>query len=175
MERAMENYNNLSKDETIRQIEQVYHSRHDPDSASFGVYDQLLACEAIAEAEKEYKEKNNKNPDENVSVNGSVNDTYKRRVIPTLFESKQNAIAELKTCNYRTPPVKIEQLLTLLFVDHASRPGHWLYIAQHWNPRAINRVINQMIKIHRSGAKTIKNASAYFTYLIKFRKKRRSL
>lgn len=162
----------ITKEEAIRRIEQVYHAGYDTDSTSFDVYDQLLACEAIAEAEQEYQNKYGRT-NENVSVKWSVNDIYKRRVTPTLTKSKHKAVAELGTLNYKTPPIKISQLLEILFAEYNSKDGHWLYIAQNWNPRAINRVIKRMIGLHNSGRITIKNPAAYFTHLIKFRKRRK--
>lgn len=109
----------------------------------------------------------------NVGVSGNVNHTYKRRANFESSKSKQPAIAGLKECNYRTSPKKIASLLEELFSSYDSKPGHWLYTAQHWPPRPINRVINYMIKRHQAGWDTIKNPAAYFTYLLKFREKRR--
>lgn len=111
--------------------------------------------------------------EEIVDVNGNDDDTYKQSVNVELKESKKRAISELKTFTYKTPPIKISPLLRTLFADCDSNDGWWLYVAQHWNPRAINRVINQMVKVHKSGAITIRNPAKYFTYLIKFRKKRK--
>lgn len=110
---------------------------------------------------------------ENAGVNGNVNDSYKRQVNFELTQSKQHIIDELKRFNYRTPPLKVSKLLEDLFIEYGSRPGHWLYIAQRWNPREINRNITRLIKIHTTGRQSIKNIAAYFTYLIKFRKKRK--
>lgn len=112
---------------------------------------------------------------ESVGVNGSVNGTYKRRTNSKLTISKRNAINKLKGCTYRTPPRVVAEILDVIFTDYESKEGHWLYITQNWNPRAINRVVVQMTKQHRRGDTTIKNPAAYFTYLIKFRKKRRNL
>src|SRR3990172_2211985 len=105
----------------------------------------------------------------------SVKDTYKRRVNKTLSLSKREIIEQLKLCDYQTPPKFISKLLQRLFAGYDTKEGHWLYIAQHWNPRAINRVINLMTKQHRRGDATILNSAAYFTYLIKRRKQRRNL
>ena len=162
--------NGLTGKEIIRRIQDVYHAGYDLNNSDFDIYDQLLACEVIAEAEhqEDYERTN-----ESVNVKWSVNDTYKRNVNSALTESKQKVIAELKTFTYRTPPITISQLLQTLFVDCDSKDGHWLYVAQNWNPRTISRVLLQMIKLHNSGMKTILNPAAYFTHLIKFRKKRK--
>lgn len=159
--------NNITKEEAIHRIEQVYHAGYNLNLADFDAYEQLLVCESLAETEKEGR------ANEDIFVNG--NDTYKSSVNFELTKSKQNVIAELRTFNYRTPPIKIAQLLETLFADCNSKDGHWLYIAQNWNPRAINRVIKRMIELHNSGRITIHNPAAYFTSLIKFRQKRRSL
>lgn len=110
---------------------------------------------------------------DNVNLNGSVNDTYGLRIDAQLIQGKQRVIAELKTCTYRTSPKKIASLLEKLFNSSETKPGWWLYVAQHWPPRPINRVIAQMIKQHQLGQVTIKNPAALFTYLIQKREKRK--
>ena len=160
----------ITATEAIHRIEQIYHANYDPHS-DLSVWEQLEICEAIAPAAEELKKNGGTNED--VFVNG--NDTYKRSINFKLTESKQKAIAELETCIYKTSPIRIAQLLETLFVDCNTKDGHWLYIAQHWNPRAINRVIKRMVELHNSGRITIQNPAAYFTYLINFRQKRRSL
>lgn len=113
-------------------------------------------------------------PSANVSVNGSVNDTHKNSVKSEPSSNKHQVLAELKTCNYRTPPKTIAKLLENLFSKWPSQEGHWLYIAQHYSPRPINRVVVKIIKEYLRGDKTVKNPAAYFTYLIRFRKQRKS-
>lgn len=134
-------------------------------------YDQLLACEAIDEATPVNKEE--LYPNNSVFVRENVDDICKRKVNLELPSSKQQVIDELKTCTYKTPPYKIASLLKKLFIRFDTEPGWWLYVAQHWTPRAINRVISRMIKLHKNGEISILNAAAYFTFLIKFRKKRK--
>ena len=112
------------------------------------------------------------NPNDNV-LNRSVNDTYKHNANFDSTSNKLQVIEELKTCNYRTPTKKIAFLLEKLLDRGETQSGHWLYIAQNYTARVINRVLYQMIKLHRSGAVTIENPAAYFTFLIKFRKKRK--
>lgn len=113
-----------------------------------------------------------------VNVNGSVNATRKLSVKSELNLSKHDVdslISKLKTCTYKTPPKEVASYLETLFSRFPSKNGHWSYIAQHYTPRAINRVIQLMLKQQVRGDKKVKNASAYFTYLIQLRKKRRSL
>ena len=177
---------NLTKEEAIRRIEQDYLSEADFTNVGFDVFEQLLACEAIAEAEEEEGKRKSYfdrfqqddvettvRTDENVVVNGSDNDTYKRQASFELTESKQNAITKLKDCNYRTPPIKIASLLKIIFDGSNTQQGWWLAVAQQWTPKAINSVLNQMIKAHSDGWATIKSPGAYFTSLIKCHKKRK--
>lgn len=171
--KTMEKNSNLDKAEVIRRIEQVYHAGYDPDS-DLSAWDQLEICESIAETETEYQGRYERT-NESVRVNRSVNDTNKRRINFELTESKLKAITRLKSCNYRTPPIEVAALLEEFFADPNTKQGHWLYVAQNYTPRTINRVINHMIKVHISGEKTIQKPAGYFTHLIKFRKKRRSL
>jgi len=112
---------------------------------------------------------------ENVSVNGNVNDSYKHRANFELTESKQHVIRKLKGCTYLTPSIDIARLLEELFLEWPSKQGHWLYISQQYVPRVINRVIARLIKLHASGRITLQNPAAYFTMLIKFRKKRKPI
>lgn len=117
-------------------------------------------------------EKENTHAKTSVYVNG--NDGYKQHVNGSQTLSKQDAIAALKLCHYRTPPKEVARLLEALFINYHSKDGHWLYIAQRWNPRAINRVISLITKQHKRGDVTIQNPAAYFTFLIKRRQKRRT-
>ncbi|OGH14570.1 MAG: hypothetical protein A3H50_01430 [Candidatus Levybacteria bacterium RIFCSPLOWO2_02_FULL_37_10] len=163
----------LTKEEVISRITEIYHAGYDLNS-EFDVWDQLLACESLAGTEAKEQESYGKTK-EDVSVKWSVNDIYKQNTNFELTESKQKAIVELETFTYETPPIKIAQLLEILFAEYNSKNWWWLVVAQQWNPRAINRVIKRMIKLHTSGVVTIQNPAAYFTYLIKLRKKRRSV
>lgn len=176
---------NLSQEEVIKRIAVLHHADYDLSNPDFDIYDQLLACESVAEAEIGY---NNQNPtnsyptviqkeqtNENGSVNGNDNGGYKQKVNRTFFEDKHEVIKALKGFLYSTPPIEVSRLLEQLFIDYPSKEEHWLYIAQHWNPRAINRVLIQMIRGEKSGRITLKNPAAYFTFLIKKRVKRRNL
>jgi len=159
--------NETSVEETISKIEQVHHAKYSFDS-SLSAYDQLLACEAYADADEEYQ-KQNSTINESVSVkwNDSDSGTYKRSFNSELTNSKQYAITKLNSFNYRTPPNEIALLLEQLFADFESKPGHWLYISQNFTPRSINWVINGMVKAHKSGWKTIQNPPGYFTSTLK--------
>jgi len=108
------------------------------------------------------------------NVNVNDNDSCKQIVYFELTQNKQQVITELTQCHYRTPPVEVAVLLTELFKEWPSYQGHWLHITQKYNPRAINRIIKQLLKLHSSGQETIKNPAAYFTSSIKWRKPRRT-
>lgn len=173
----------ISKEKAIRLIEDVYNAQHDPNCGSdgcFDTWDQLLTCESVAKStpvkkfpNEENKEKRENN--ENVDVSGMMNDGCKRKVNFELTESKLQVIENLKNCNYLTYPKEVATFLEEFFKEYDSKPGHWIYISQHWNPRAINRTFSALIKFHESGRKTIQNWAAYFVFLIKKRKPRRNL
>jgi len=170
----MENRNNISKEEAIRRITEIYHADYDLNNPNFTIYDQLLACEAYAEAEEEYQKQNRTN--ESVSVNGNVNDndSYKRQVNFVLNQQKLIIIATLRSFNYKTPIFEVANALQDLFKECESKPKHWVYIAEHYTPRTISRVINYMSKRYGNW-KIIQNPAAYFTNVIKHRKKRKSM
>lgn len=158
----------LTTVEAIRQIQGVYKSQYDP-ASFFSVFDQLLICETLAEAipvKERFVE-------ENTSVNRSVNDSSKQQINAELFSGKQHLIEQLRKSTYRTPPCEVATYLETLFADYQSRSVHWLYVAQHWAPRRINGVINRLIRLQKTGSKTIANPAAYFTFLIKKRVRRR--
>lgn len=132
----------------------------------------------FSEEDKEYidkvlfsEKKNTNTKNDNVIVNG--NNTYKHGVDLKSTKSKLEVISKLKKCNYKSPPIEISNLLEELFSSHNTKKGHWLYIAQNYSPRTINRIIDRIIKVHKRGEETIKNPAAFFTFLIKFRKKKK--
>lgn len=168
------NTTSLSKDEAIRRIE-LLGGEYDPDS-SLDIWDQLFICETLIHSTpvdptdedvrtilRLRKEENERN----VSVNGSVNDIGKRQGNVEETLRKKQAIAELTTYTYRTNPKKIESLLKTVFASEITKEGHWLYIAQHYNPKSINSVIRRMTKAHVEGWVTIKSPASYFTRILK--------
>ena len=136
--------NGLTGKEIIRRITEVYHAGYDLNNLNFDIYEQLLACEAIAEAEKE-EGKTKKNftylqkeiiglTNDNTDVNGVSNDSYKRKVNFELTESKLKIIEKLKECNYQTPPVETAQYLEEFFREQKSPSnfGPPIYVS-FWN------------------------------------------
>ena len=167
----------LTKEEALRQIEEKYQQKYAPDS-TFDAWDQFLACEAVAEStpiSPTFYEQIEPDEIDIALVPGNGIDSSKQIVKFELSPDKLQIISELKKCTAKTPPVDVEKHLDSLFLGYGTKGGWWLAVAQQWNPRAINRVIDQMIKLQRGGWKTIQNPAAYFTLLIKFRKKRRGL
>lgn len=108
-----------------------------------------------------------------VIVNGSVNGSYKRQANTSQSISKQDAIFKLKGCNYTTPPSELTFYLESYFKGCGTKEGHWLWIAQHYNPKSIVSVINNIIKLEERKDETIKNPAAFFTSIIKKRKMRK--
>ena len=115
----------------------------------------------------------NKESNRNVIDNGSVFGTYKRGVNRKLTSSKYKYISELDEFNYLTPPKEIANCLDKLFAGWGTYDGYWLYVAQNYTPRTIRRVIRQIIKSHQRREISIKNPAALFSFLLKFRKKRK--
>lgn len=163
----------VSESEAIHRIEEVYHAHYDPNSG-LDAWNQLLACEAIAEAipvrEYYYHERNK----ENVGVNGFANDSYKLKDNFDLTPGKLEIIEKLKKYNSSTRPPEIAKLLEELLSGYNTTSGWWLRVAQQWTPKAINSALNRMIKVHTFGQVTIRNPAKYFTYLIKFHPKRKT-
>lgn len=115
-----------------------------------------------------YKERLNNG----LMINGEcINGSCKPEVNAKQTLSYLDAISSLKAFSYNTPPVEISKLLEELF--GTAKEGHWLWIAQRWCPRPIIQVLTSMVKEIEYGQIKIKNPAAYFTYLIRFRKRRR--
>jgi len=112
-------------------------------------------------------------PRKNVYVNGSVNATCKNEGKSRQKYDKNVAITQLRNCGYRTAPPRIADLLLRVFPNPSTKDGWWLYVAQKWHPKAINSVVRRIFtQIHR-GDVSVQNPAAYFSYLIKFKKKRK--
>lgn len=157
--------------EIIRRITEIYHAGYDLNNLNFDIYEQLLACEAIDEAEREYGENNNIT-NKNVSVSGGVPGSPKLKENSEQNLTKHQAIARLKQLNYKTPPSEIETCLNIIFGLWKEKPEHWLFIAQHYTPKTINSIIAQMIKQHQRKAASFRIPGAYFSSVIKYRPKR---
>lgn len=164
---------NLSREEVIHRITKVYHAGYDLNNASFDIYDQLLACEAIDESQREYEEKDTNKPSKNVSASGSVNGSCKREGKSELNWYKSELIYKLKLCTSDTPRNEIATLLKEIFKFWPSnKESHWLWIAQTYTTRILIWVMTATIKKYLRGG-IRKTPPAYFTYLLKFRKQRK--
>lgn len=159
-------------DEAIRLIKS-YGGRYDPHFEGLDVWDQLLINEGLSK--NRYTQYNPKggHTDETVSVSGMYNEPSKLHVNFELTQSKERVITQLMTFNYKTPPPKIAACLEEIFKEWPSNAGHWLYVAQNWPPRAINRAMNKMVKQHMQGRVSLKNPPAFFTMLMKHRHPRK--
>jgi len=167
---------NLTSEDCIRRIKQTYRAEYGSNTLDFDAFDQLLACESLAESSPIIANINVQTQEnENVNGSGSVNAPRKQQVYFELTQHKKDVIAKLEGCNYRTPPIKLESYLKEFFYEWESEPTHWLYVAQNWNPRAINRTIKDLVHRQINGWQTIKNPPGLFTFLIKYRKRRKGL
>jgi|SRR3989344_2775842 len=177
--------NSLSREEFLRSqitkkeaayiIEQKYQSKYDPYNLNFDAFDQLLACESVAESSPISPRETNEK--ESISTNGNVsgndNGVCKQQVSHVLTQSKRDVISKLMVCNYLTPPLEVSKLLESLFEEYSSQEGHWLWISQRWTPRAINRSVKYTFRLYETG-RIRQNPAACFTYDIKHRKQRRN-
>ena len=99
----------------------------------------------------------------------SINGTHKRQ----WFERKK-AIKELSSLRARVNPQRMADLLEKIFKGYGvQKDGHWLWIAQRWNPRAMKWVLNSMMKQQQNG-KVLTNPPGLFTFSITKRKRRKS-
>jgi len=160
-----------SQIEAIRRIES-FDGQYDPDHGLDGclsVWDQLMICETLAAAKPVYQEEYSNTK---YSTNGNVLMVAAKS---ELNQSKPHPLEELRACDYRTPPVKVASLLGEYFHDPNTKQDHWLYIAKTWPPRQILYVIDEMTQAIFDGRLSLKIPAAYFTRLIKYHKKRKSL
>ena len=154
--------------ETITEISKVYPNWFSPES-SLSYDEQKFIWESIPLSEYKLLETN-----ENPILSGSLNAGCKRGSITDSVLSREKAILFIRNCDYKTPPKDVAIYLEQFFDGCGTKNGHWLYIAQHWTPRAINRTLDRIIREHKLGQKTIENPARYFTFLIKLRKVRRT-
>ena len=147
--------------------------KYDP-SLDSSALEQLGICESLAESELETQPQLNKTTDRvNAYVNGYGNGTCKRSVNFELNDNKRQAIEELQSYTYKTPIFRIAESLERLFKEWESKPYYWARVAQFYSPKTINSVISAMTKQYGEDWKTLQNPAAYFTTLIKYRKKRK--
>lgn len=164
----------VSKDEAIRRIKQ-YGAEYDPDLLAFDAWDQLLACESIAESTpvREIYSDGYKKTDDAVGL-GGVYGGCKCNTIAELFKRKESIILELRGCTSRTSVVRVGSLLEDLFADYPSnKAGYWFDVARYYTPRVINWVLIELLKLSSPDHETVRNPASYFTFLTKTRTKRR--
>lgn len=166
--------NGLTGKEIIHRITEIYHAGYDLDNLNFDIYEQLLVCESLAETEAEEQKKHRRtNENGSASVSGNANGTHKREVKSELNWYQSGLIYQLKRYASDTPKNEIATLLEEIFKTWPSnKEGHWLWIAQTYTTRTINWVMSATVKKYLQGG-IRKTPPAYFTYLLKFRKKRK--
>ncbi len=164
----------LSNEEVARRIEKLG-GVCDESNTEFDVYDQLLACEAIAESTPIISPpiKETERTVENVVTYGDGIGGCKQQVNFELTPDRLCAISKLDELDYRTPPLRVASLLEIIFAGYGTYEGWWLSVAQQWNPRAVRRALKELIKLQTGGWRNIKNPAKYYTFLIQQRKKRR--
>ena len=157
----------------ISEIEKLYPNWYDKKS-DLSFDDQKWIWENIPLPEDDERKLRRPGTNDNVSLSGSVNGSYKRQNNSGQKLGKRQAIAKLRGCNYRTSPKEIAFYLDATFGRWEKKPNHWLYIAQRYTPKTINSVIAQMIKEYQRGDKTFRSLGAYFTSVIKYRPSRKT-
>ena len=158
---------------TISEIEKLYPNWFDP-TANLSYDDQKWIWENLPLSEKDNTEPRELRANGSVSVNGNVNGGCKSGVKSKLNWHKSRLILELKSCTSSTPPNKIAFLLEKIFEHWSSKDGHWLWVAQTYTTRTINWVMATTVREYLRGG-IRKTPPAYFTYSLRFRKKRRQL
>jgi len=108
----------------------------------------------------------------NDSVNAMSNGPHKFSANSVKIVDKLSIIDQFATFTSKTPRQELAILLSNVFKEWPSKPGHWLYISQNWTPKTILSCLREIIKIEQNCMQNIKNPAAYFTRIIQFRKKR---
>lgn len=169
--------------EIVEKIER-FGGSYDPES-HLSIEDQLLICETLIHSTpvdpsdedgklilrlREEEDKRNGGAD----VKGCVYGGCKRNAVEGLFESKNNIVQTLKTSKSRKiTVVQISSLLENLFADYpTNKPGYWFDVARYYTLRQINWTLTELYKLSSPSHETVRNPAAYFTFLIKIRKKR---
>lgn len=155
----------------ISEIEKLYPNWYDKNLLlSYG--DQRWIWENVPLPEEEETKLRGLEANGNVSVNGNAIGTYKSEVKFELNWYKSELIPQLKQHNSNTPQIEIASLLEGIFKQWASKENHWLWVAQNYTARTLNWVMSATVNEYLRGG-IIKTPPAYFTYLLKFRKKRK--
>lgn len=106
------------------------------------------------------------------SVSGSDSGACYPGVNWDLSQRCHQAIFLLKQLSYLSDPPKIAAVLETIF-GKSQKPGHWLWQAQHYNPRQIIWTLNEIAKRTERGIETINNPGGYFTDALRWRKRRK--
>lgn len=156
----------------ISEIEKLYPNWYSPDS-NLSYEGQKWIWENVPISDEEdltIEELLRRN---SVHVNGSDIGGNKLPGNNTQNSDKTEAITKLQETSYRTAPKEISTYLEAIFGIWQEKPDHWLSISQHYTPKSINSVINEINKSVERGSITLRNPGAYFTLLIKYHPKRK--
>lgn len=155
----------------ISEVEKLYPNWYDK-SFPLSYDDQKWIWENVSLPEEDEIKLRALGTNGNVSVNGSVNGTYRPEVKSELNWYKSELIFQLKRCASGTSPNEIASLLEQIFKSWPSKEKHWLWVAQTYTARTLNWVMSATTKEDLRGG-IRKTPPAYFTYQLRFRKKRK--
>jgi hypothetical protein len=109
----------------------------------------------------------------NVSLIGSVHGSQKQRENFGQNLTKNQAIAALKKCNYRTSSKEIAFYLEKIFGIWEKVPDRWLHVGLFYTPKTINSIIGEMVKKYQNSAVPLSEPGAYFNSIIRHKQKRK--
>lgn len=156
----------------ISEIQKLYPNWHSPDS-NLPYEDQKWIWENVPLSDEDKTTTTELQHWNNDHVNGIDIGGNKLQENDIQNSDKTKAITKLKESNYRTAPKELTSYLEIIFGIWQEKPDHWLFIAQHYTPKSINSVINEIDKSVERGSITLRNPGAYFTRLIKYHPKRK--
>lgn len=149
----------LNTDEAILQIQEVYHAQYDPGSC-LDIWDQLLACEAVAEATP-IKNKNTK-----MKVEGSMLKVkVQGAMVATSLKYDYGKILEIFTTKKQKSKENLAFLLSQALNDPESLSYYEKLISKHRTDFLRNCLLITLIA-DRQG-KVVKTKGAYFTGVLK--------
>ena len=153
----------------ITDIEKIYPNWYRPDH-ELSRHEQQWIWENLPlpdEDEQRLKQISNAK-NENVIVSGSVNSTCKPKENYEKNLTKNEAIVNLQRSKADKTSIKdIACWLKHLFGIWQEKPSHWIFIAEHYTPKSINSVINEMQKRKERGSMPLDKPGAYFTSVLR--------
>lgn len=114
-------------------------------------------------------------PNYNVGQTSGNRSVLNDKTLPAFKGELNKVLKQLKSYSAKTSPKEIEACLIELF-GQGSKPGHWLWMAQNYPPQRIYWELSHLRKrlmAMKEGWEAIRNPAAYFTFRMKYRKKRK--